>query len=79
MAVFTGKTYTGDTINLDRDSYRNCLFVECVLVYGGETPVGEPLKTRGCTFELTGSAKRTLNFLQVNSIPFCPNCGGEKQ
>jgi hypothetical protein len=74
MAVFTGKTYTGATINLDGDSYRDCLFLECVLVYGGETPIGETLKTKGCTFELTGAAGNTLNFLHANYLPFCENC-----
>jgi hypothetical protein len=73
MAIFTGKTYKGATIDLDRDSYRDCTFIDCRLVYGAETPVGA-LKTFGCSWELTGSALRAFEFIHANSIPFCDNC-----
>jgi hypothetical protein len=74
MAVFTGKTYKGTTIDLDRDSYRNCIFIDCTLVYRGKTPVRATIQATGCTWELTDAALRTFNFLHANPIPFCDNC-----
>jgi hypothetical protein len=73
MAVFAGKTYTGATINLDEHSYRDCTFIDCAIIYSGKTPIGS-IYTKGCIWELEGSALNTLHFLQENSVPFCKNC-----
>lgn len=68
MAIFTGETRKDTTINLDGNTFRDCLFVDCHIVYsGGEFTGG--FTTQGCTWELRDAALRTLQFIRDYKIP----------
>ena len=76
MAIFAGKTYEGEPIDLDNNTYRDCIFIDCNFRYSGIGIVGH-LNATGCTWDLHGAALRTFDFIHANSIPFCDNCKGK--
>ena len=68
MSIHTGEALKGITINLDGNTFRDCVFTDCHIIYsGGE--YGDGFTTESCTWELRGSALRTLNFIRDHHIP----------
>ena len=63
--VQTATIYNHETLTLDGESFADCEFRDCRLVYGG----GEPPSFRGCRFDncewkFEGAAARTLAHLK---------------
>jgi hypothetical protein len=63
--IASKQTFTGMRLVLDGCTFEGCAFRGCVLVYTGALPVvlvGNSFDA-GCRWELTGAARRTLEFL----------------
>lgn len=66
MADHVSETLTHDTVHLDGNSYINCVFEDCRLIYsGGVHPVFQGNSIERCTWTFEGSASRTLAFLRL--------------
>ena len=58
--------FTRETLQLDGETYSNCEFKKCRLVYsGGEVPVFEACKFEDCDWRFEDAAGRTLEHLKV--------------
>jgi hypothetical protein len=58
--------YNHETVVLDGETFSDCEFRDCRLVYsGGETPVFEHCKFHGCEWKQDDGAVRTLAYLKV--------------
>ena len=66
MTTYAKESFKNKTIVLDGNSYEECTFDECVLIYeGGNIP-----ELVGCTFEncgwqFSGAAQRTVLFMKA--------------
>jgi hypothetical protein len=59
-----GQTYEHTTVELDGNSYDECTFVGCRLIYSGLGPVGlSGCSLRNCAFAFQGSAANAVAFL----------------
>ncbi len=66
MASFVKETFTDQTIVLDGNSYTNCKFFNCQLIYeGGTLPVLKKNLFDSCVFDFEGPSKRTLDYLRM--------------
>jgi hypothetical protein len=68
MAVFDGETFRNERIVLDDNSYKDCILVDCEIVYGGGE-VHLNFTTQGTsrwTFE--GCALNTIRLLQALTL-----------
>jgi hypothetical protein len=59
-----GKTFIEQTIAIDEDTFEDCFFARCTLVYRGNRDV----RMKNCSFEspryfFDGAAKETIGFL----------------
>lgn len=60
-----GETFEGERISLDGESFVDCTFRDCTLVYeGGEIPPAiHDNRFRGCRWQFEGAAGRTVSFM----------------
>jgi len=62
----TGASYNHETITLDGESFTDCEFRDCRLVYsGGGVPVFENCKVENCEWKFEDAAARTLAHLKA--------------
>jgi hypothetical protein len=66
MNLVEGQEFSDEAIKLDGQSFNNCAFVRCKLVYSGSGPVG----LRGCrltdsAFHFDGAAGNAVAFLNA--------------
>ncbi len=66
MIKYVSNSYDRVRISLDNQSYENCVFANCTIVYAGTGPIS----LVGCTFNncqwvFAGNALNTLNFMQT--------------
>lgn len=58
--------FTRETLQLDGETYSDCEFKKCRLVYaGGEVPVFQDCKFDDCEWRFEEAAGRTLEHLKV--------------
>lgn len=63
--LYSNHTFTNSDVRLDGNEYKNCVFENCSLKYGG----GGPVSITGCTFNnvrwaLVDASQNTLQFLK---------------
>lgn len=59
-------SYNHQTVILDGESFSNCDFAACRLVYsGGEPPQFDACRFDGCEWKLEDAAAQTLSFLKL--------------
>jgi hypothetical protein len=64
--VQTATVFNHETVNLDGDSFADCEFQACRLVYaGGEPPSFDNCRFVDCEWKLEGPAQDTLAYLKV--------------
>ncbi len=62
---FQDQTFTGQTIQLDFNSFERCTFENCVLVYAGVATVSlRYCIFRDCQWVFNGPAARTFDFVR---------------
>jgi hypothetical protein len=62
------KAFENEIIHLDGQTYIDCEFKNCRLVYsGGEVPKFDICQFHACTWQLDGAAGRTAAFLKILS------------
>lgn len=62
----SGVTYNHETVVLDGETFSDCEFRDCRLVYaGGAAPLFEGCKFHGCEWKQDEAALRTLAYLKV--------------
>ncbi len=62
----TGVNFNHQTVVLDGESFSDCEFVACRLVYaGGEVPVFSRCRFENCEWKHEGAASRTLSYLKL--------------
>lgn len=65
MAQHAAKAFTNETVHLDGQSYFDCEFKKCRMVYeGGEIPEFNGCHFDACDWKLEGAANRTVNWLK---------------
>lgn len=65
MADHVDETFQNEAVELDGNTYTDCTFVGCRLIYrGGEMPTIEGCRLDGCAWEFEDSAGRTLEFMR---------------
>ena len=66
MAKHLGEQFADRRVELDGETFENCRFVRCEVVYSGG-PLMSLIGCRfeGCAFVMEGAAKQTLAFLNV--------------
>jgi hypothetical protein len=58
-------TYVKTQVQLDNNSFEDCIFRECILEYSGTGPVGLTHSTfLNCQWTFTGAASNTLIFMR---------------
>ena len=66
MATFNKSKFDFTTIILDNNSYDNCEFSTCKMIYRGEGAVSLTNCTfDGCVWEFQGAASNTVNFMKA--------------
>lgn len=64
--MIQGASYNHETLFVDGESFRDCEFRDCRLVYaGGPPPVFEGCKFHGCDWRQDEAAGRTLAYLKA--------------
>jgi hypothetical protein len=62
----SGVSYNHQTVLLDGESYSDCSFASCRLVYaGGEAPRFDRCRFEDCDWKLEEAAAQTLSFLKL--------------
>lgn len=62
----SGVTYSHETVSLDGETFTDCEFRDCRLVYaGGEPPVFANCRFHDCEWKQDEAAARTLAYLKV--------------
>ena len=62
----SGVSYSHETVTLDGESFEDCEFRDCRMVYaGGEPPVFESCSFHDCDWKQDDAAARTLAYLKV--------------
>jgi len=62
----SGVSYNHETVVLDGETFSDCEFRDCRLVYsGGPPPVFENCKFHGCDWKQDDAAVRTLAYLKT--------------
>jgi hypothetical protein len=62
----SGVSYSHETVTLDGETFEDCEFRDCRLVYaGGEPPVLENCRFHDCDWRQDEAAARTLAYLKV--------------
>ena len=72
MATFQGDHFINEHIQIDGQTFRNCHFLNCVLVYrGGPLPSFDRSDLVSSVVRYEGAALRTIQLLQMfNAIGF---------
>ncbi|HAZ6604220.1 TPA: hypothetical protein J0610_002251 [Escherichia coli] len=66
MSKIVGKTYKNQKVILDGNTYENCGFFSCSIVYTGNGSISLINNTfTDCTWSFEGAAANTLQFLSV--------------
>lgn len=66
MALYKDKDFNGDVVNIDDNTYENCNFRNCTIIYsGGQLPRLTGIVITECIFAFDGAAQRTLQFLSM--------------
>jgi len=61
-----GSTYESTVVILDNQSYENCIFRNCDIIYKGTSGINiVGCKFYDCSWKLEGSAANTLQFLRT--------------
>jgi len=61
-----GETYNRETLTLDGETFTDCEFRDCRMVYlGGEPPVFERCQFDACDWRFEAAAARTLAHLKA--------------
>lgn len=61
-----GVSYNHQTVMLDGETFRDCAFAACRLVYsGGEPPKFEGCRFSDCEWKFEGAAAQTLSYLKL--------------
>ena len=64
MTDYIGRTYEGEQIELDGNTYTDCRFDNCVLIFkGGDLPSLKDNVFSECGWQFDGAAARTLAFM----------------
>ena len=59
-------TYNGVRVSLDNQSYKNCVFKNCIIEFGGTGPIAlDGCDFNQCQWVFTGNAQNTLNFMRL--------------
>jgi len=62
----SGVAYNHETVVLDGETFADCEFRDCRLVYsGGPPPVFENCRFHGCDWKQDEAAARTLAYLKI--------------
>jgi len=62
----SGVGYNHETVVLDGETFSDCEFRDCRLIYsGGETPVFQNCQFHGCEWKQDDAAARTLAYLKA--------------
>lgn len=62
----TGTIFNHETVSLDGESFADCEFRDCRLVYaGGEPPAFRDCQFHDCEWKFEDSASNTLAYLKV--------------
>lgn len=62
----SGVSYNHQTVVLDGETFSDCEFAECRLVYaGGEAPKFDNCRFDGCDWKFEDGAAQTLSFLKL--------------
>jgi len=62
----SGESYNHQTVLLDGETFSNCDFAACRLVYsGGEPPQFESCRFDNCDWKFEDAAAQTLSYLKV--------------
>jgi len=65
MADYVGREFNGVTEHLDGNTYTQCTFTNCTVIYrGGEIPIITSCEFEQCVWGWEDSAGRTLEFLR---------------
>lgn len=66
MITNVGNVYSGVRVSLDNQSYRDCIFQNCVIEYAGTGPISlVGCKFNDCQWAFAGPAQNTINFMQM--------------
>jgi hypothetical protein len=57
--------FRDERIYLDSDSFRNCTFINCEIVYTGGSIDAHDCRFEGCRWSVEGAAANTLAFLEL--------------
>lgn len=57
------RTFEGETIRLDGNTYSGCDFRRCTIAFGGGVVQMDGCSFDGCTWQVTDAALRTLQVL----------------
>jgi hypothetical protein len=64
IAQIQNEVFSNAVIDMDNKRFFGCKFTNCSLRYaGGECDWDEHTRFTSCTWDLTGAAKRTVDFL----------------
>ena len=64
MALHEGAAFSNETVVLDGNDYRNCTFVDCVIVFRGTAAVSlNGVTTNNCRWTFEGAAGLTVKFM----------------
>ena len=62
----SGESYNHQTVELDGETFSNCAFASCRLVYsGGDAPHFEDCRFDDCEWKFEGGAAETLSYLKL--------------
>jgi hypothetical protein len=62
----SGASFNHQTIVLDGETYSDCTFTSCRLVYsGGEVPIFENCRFERCEWKHDDASARTLSYLKL--------------
>ena len=71
MTTITGRTITGEHLQIDETKFVGCTLVRCVLGYSGGEISFDSTVIRNCSYVFFGHAERTVKLLQeVGLMPF---------
>ena len=77
MAVYFGREFNGVKELMDGNTYTQCTFTDCTLIYrGGQIPMITGCEFERCTWGWEDAAGRTLEFMR--SMRFRMGSGGRQ-
>ncbi len=62
----TGVAFSHQTVQLDGETFSNCEFSACRMIYaGGDLPIFEDCRFDGCDWKYEDASARTLSYLKL--------------